>query len=135
DGIRDFHVTGVQTCALPISTTLELKRKASWIRFLLALTLVGFSAVAAAEIAPDELVKKTADEVLEIVRTDKDIQNGDQKKIFDLAETKILPYFDFDRVCRLVLGRNWTNATDEQKAQFQKEFRSLLLRTYSSALS
>lgn len=109
--------------------------KASWIRFLLALTLVGFSAVAAAEIAPDELVKKTADEVLEIVRTDKDIQSGDQKKIFDLAETKILPYFDFDRVCRLVLGRNWTNATDEQKAQFQKEFRSLLLRTYSSALS
>ncbi|MDX9951728.1 MAG: ABC transporter substrate-binding protein [Methylophilaceae bacterium] len=109
--------------------------KALWTRFVWVLALVGFSTVAAAEVAPDVLVKKTAEEVLEIVRNDKDIQNGDQKKIFDLAETKILPNFDFERVCRLVLGRNWANATDEQKAQFQKEFRSLLLRTYSSALS
>lgn len=109
--------------------------KALWTRFVWVLVLVGFSTMAAAEVAPDVLVKKTAEEVLEIVRNDKDIQNGDQKKIFDLAETKILPNFDFERVCRLVLGRNWANATDEQKAQFQKEFRSLLLRTYSSALS
>ena len=109
--------------------------KALWTRFVWVLALVGFSTVAAAEVAPDVLVKKTAEEVLEIVRNDKDIQNGDQKKIFDLAETKILPNFNFERVCRLVLGRNWANATDEQKAQFQKEFRSLLLRTYSSALS
>jgi phospholipid transport system substrate-binding protein len=109
--------------------------KALWTRFVWVLALVGFSTMAAAEVAPDVLVKKTAEEVLEIVRNDKDIQNGDQKKIFDLAETKILPNFDFERVCRLVLGRNWANATDEQKAQFQKEFRSLLLRTYSSALS
>jgi phospholipid transport system substrate-binding protein len=109
--------------------------KALWTRFVWVLALVGFSTVAAAEVAPDVLVKKTAEEVLEIVRNDKDIQHGDQKKIFDLAETKILPNFDFERVCRLVLGRNWANATDEQKAQFQKEFRSLLLRTYSSALS
>lgn len=109
--------------------------KALWTRFVWVLALVGFSTMAAAEVAPDVLVKKTAEEVLEIVRNDKDIQNGDQKKIFDLAETKILPKFDFERVCRLVLGRNWANATDEQKAQFQKEFRSLLLRTYSSALS
>lgn len=104
-------------------------------RFAWLLTFVGFGVAAAAEVAPDALVKKTAEEVLEIVRNDKDIQNGDQKKIFDLAESKILPNFDFDRVCRLVLGRNWTTATDEQKAQFQKEFRSLLLRTYASALS
>lgn len=109
--------------------------KALWTRFVWVLALVGFSTMAAAEVAPDVLVKKTAEEVLEIVKNDKDIQNGDQKKIFDLAETKILPNFDFERVCRLVLGRNWANATDEQKAQFQKEFRSLLLRTYSSALS
>jgi phospholipid transport system substrate-binding protein len=105
-------------------------------KFISLLALVGFSSLSMAEVvAPDVLVKKTADEVLEIVKNDKDIQAGDQKKIFDLAETKILPNFDFERVCRLVLGRNWANATDEQKAQFQKEFRSLLLRTYSSALS
>lgn len=105
-------------------------------KLLSLLALLGFSSLTmAGSLAPDVLVKKTAEEVLEIVKNDKDIQAGDQKKIFDLAETKILPNFDFERVCRLVLGRNWATATDEQKAQFQKEFRSLLLRTYSSALS
>lgn len=104
-------------------------------KFVYFLVLLGFSSLAAAEIAPDALVKKTAEEVLEIVKNDKDIQAGDQAKIFALAEAKILPNFDFDRVSRLVLGRNWANATPEQKAEFQKEFRSLLLRTYASALS
>jgi phospholipid transport system substrate-binding protein len=99
------------------------------------LALVGFSSLSLAEIGPDELVKKTAEEVLEIVKSDKDIQAGNQQKIFALAEAKILPNFDFDRVSRLVLGRNWANASKEQQAQFQKEFRTLLLRTYASALS
>lgn len=99
------------------------------------LAFVGFSSLAVADVSPDELVKKTAEEVLEIVKNDKDIQAGDQAKIFALAEAKILPNFDFDRVSRLVLGRNWANATPEQKLEFQKEFRSLLLRTYASALS
>lgn len=99
------------------------------------LALVGFSSLSLAEIGPDELVKKTAEEVLEIVKSDKDIQAGNQQKIFALAEAKILPNFDFDRVSRLVLGRNWANATKEQQVQFQKEFRTLLLRTYASALS
>lgn len=99
------------------------------------LAFIGFSSLSLAEMGPDELVKKTAEEVLEIVKSDKDIQAGDQQKIFALAEAKILPNFDFDRVSRLVLGRNWANATKEQQAQFQKEFRTLLLRTYASALS
>lgn len=99
------------------------------------LAFIGFSSLSLAEMGPDELVKKTAEEVLAIVKSDKDIQAGDQQKIFALAEAKILPNFDFDRVSRLVLGRNWANATKEQQAQFQKEFRTLLLRTYASALS
>lgn len=99
------------------------------------LAFLSFSTLSVAEIGPDELVKKTADEVLEIVKNDKEIQAGNQQKIFALAEAKILPNFDFDRVSRLVLGRNWANATPEQQAEFQKEFRSLLLRTYASALS
>lgn len=100
-----------------------------------ALMLFGLSAVAYAEITPDQLVKKTADEVIEIIKSDQDIRAGDQAKIYALAEAKILPYFDFDRVCRLVLGQNWARATAEQRTGFQKEFRSLLLRTYASALS
>jgi len=93
------------------------------------------SGVAMAGITPDQLVKKTADDVIEVIRNDKDIQAGNQQKIFALAEEKILPNFDFEKVSRLVLGKNWTNATPEQKNAFQAEFKTLLLRTYATALS
>ncbi|HSH72583.1 MAG TPA: ABC transporter substrate-binding protein [Methylophilaceae bacterium] len=105
------------------------------VKFLLSMTFVAFAGSALAEIAPDALVKSTAEEVLEIVKKDKDIQAGDQKKIFALAEEKILPNFNFDRVSQLVLGRSWTKATKDQQDAFQKEFRSLMLRTYATALS
>ena len=88
-----------------------------------------------AELAPDVLVKQTADDVLTIIKNDREIQAGNQQKLYAVIEEKILPNFDFDRVCRMVLGKNWKSATPEQQAIFQKEFRSLLLRTYSSALS
>lgn len=108
-------------------------------RFLISTgLLVGMFAnigVANAELAPDALVKQTADEVLAIVKNDKDIQSGNQQKLFALTEEKILPNFDFDRVCRMVLGKSWKTATPDQQASFQQEFRSLLLRTYASALS
>lgn len=93
-----------------------------------------FASVARAEMTADELVKQTAEDVLATIKNDKDIQAGNQQKIFALAEEKILPNFDFDRVCRMVLGKNWKSATPEQQAVFQKEFRSLLLRTYATAL-
>ncbi|ROH85935.1 ABC transporter substrate-binding protein [Pseudomethylobacillus aquaticus] len=98
-------------------------------------SLLMFAVPALAEVAPDELVKTTAQEVLDIVKKDKDIQAGDQKKIFALAEEKILPNFNFDRVSRMVLGKNWRSATPEQQQAFQREFRSLMLRTYATALS
>ena len=87
-----------------------------------------------AEITPEALVKQTADDVLTIIKNDKEIQSGNQQKLYMVVEEKILPNFDFDRVSRMVLGKNWKAATPEQQASFQKEFRSLLLRTYSSAL-
>ena len=104
-------------------------------RLLIALTLLCFSATAFAIEAPDALVKRTADDVLAVVKTDQDIQAGNQEKIFALAEEKIIPNFNFDKVSRLVLGKNWTKATPEQKTAFQTEFRSLLIRTYATALS
>ena len=107
----------------------------SYIQFILGITMLAFASGAMAEIAPDALVKTTAEEVLAIVKKDKDIQSGDQKKIFALAEEKILPNFNFDRVCRMVLGKNWTRASKEQQEAFQHEFRSLMLRTYATALS
>jgi phospholipid transport system substrate-binding protein len=101
---------------------------------ILAMVLLISVNLAYAEISADELVRQTAEDVLNTIKSDKDIQAGNQQKIFALAEEKILPNFDFDRVCRMVLGKNWKAATPEQQAIFQKEFRSLLLRTYATAL-
>lgn len=105
------------------------------VRLLMALSLFGFSAASVAMEAPDELVKRTADDVLATVKADAEIQAGNQEKIFALAEEKIVPNFNFDKVSRMVLGKNWTKATPEQKTAFQTEFRTLLIRTYATALS
>ncbi len=104
-------------------------------KLLIALSMLCFSLSAFAIEAPDELVKRTAEDVLATVKSDADIQAGDQEKIFALAEEKILPNFNFDKVSRLVLGKNWTKASPEQKTAFQSEFRTLLIRTYATALS
>ena len=104
-------------------------------KLLLALTMLCFSMTGYAIEGPDELVKRTAEDVLATVKSDADIQAGNQDKIFALAEEKIVPNFNFDKVSRLVLGKNWTKATPEQKTAFQAEFRTLLIRTYATALS
>jgi phospholipid transport system substrate-binding protein len=104
-------------------------------KLLVALSLLCFSVASFAVEGPDELVKRTAEDVLATVKSDKDIQAGDQEKIFALAEEKIVPNFNFDKVSRMVLGKNWTKATPEQKTAFQNEFRTLLIRTYATALS
>ena len=104
-------------------------------RFFIGLCLLCFASTSFAVEAPDELVKRTAEDVLTIVKSDKDIQAGNQEKLFALTEEKILPNFNFDKVSRLVLGKNWTKATADQKTAFQSEFKSLLLRTYATALS
>ncbi|MFT6066751.1 MAG: phospholipid transport system substrate-binding protein [Methylophilaceae bacterium] len=104
-------------------------------KFFIALSIVFFSTAVFAIEAPDALVKRTAEDVLAIVKSDRDIQAGNHAKIFALTEEKVLPNFNFVRVSRLVLGKNWTRATPEQRTNFQKEFRTLLLRTYATALS
>ncbi len=104
-------------------------------RLIIGLCLLSFSVASFAVEAPDELVKRTAEDVLTIVKADKDIQAGNQEKLFALAQEKILPNFNFDKVSRLVLGKNWTKATPDQKTGFQAEFKSLLIRTYATALS
>lgn len=102
----------------------------------LGLTLFLFSTLSfAADIAPDEMIKHTANEVLEIIRKDKDIQAGDKQKVKDLIETKILPQFDFTRMTRLAVGRFWNQATPAQQQELTNEFRSLLVRTYSASLN
>jgi len=104
-------------------------------RLALILLAALVPALSAAQETPDALVKRTTDEVLAIIRADKDIQTGNMRKVTELAEQKILPHFDFERMTRLAVGRNWAQASPEQKAALVKEFRTLLVRTYSSSLA
>ena len=105
------------------------------LRKFLLLIAVCVPALALAQEAPDAMVKRVTDEVLTIVRADKDLQGGNTRKIVELAEQKVLPHFDFTRMTRLAVGRNWAQASDAQKEALVKEFRTLLVRTYSTSLS
>ena len=93
------------------------------------------TAAAAQDLAPDAMVKKITNEVIEIVKQDRDIQAGNQRKINELVDAKVLPHFDFRRMTALALGRNWPKANAEQQKVLTSEFRTLLVRTYSSALA
>jgi phospholipid transport system substrate-binding protein len=100
-----------------------------------ACALLAVSAASAAEMAPDALVKNTAQEVLTIIKQDKDIQSGNSQKVLDLVEAKVLPHFDFARMAQLAVGRHWSKASPAQQQVLVKEFRTLLVRTYSSSLT
>jgi phospholipid transport system substrate-binding protein len=88
-----------------------------------------------AQEAPDALVKRVAEDVLSTIRSDKDVQAGNQAKVKQLIEAKLAPHFDFARMTALAVGRNWRNANPEQQQQLTDQFRTLLVRTYSGALT
>jgi phospholipid transport system substrate-binding protein len=85
--------------------------------------------------APDVLIKDTVREVLDIVRADKDLRAGNQKKMLELVDAKVLPHFNFERMTKLAVGKGWRAATPEQKQALQSEFRILLVRTYTKAFT
>ncbi|HXZ52710.1 MAG TPA: ABC transporter substrate-binding protein [Burkholderiales bacterium] len=100
--------------------------------------LVVFLAVAPASaqgIGPDALIRRITADVLTSVRGDRDIQAGDEAKLRALVEAKILPYFDFRRATRIAMGLDWRRATPAQQERLVREFRTLLVRTYSGALA
>lgn len=84
---------------------------------------------------PEALIRDTVDEVLSIVKEDKDIRAGNKKKINELVDAKVLPHFNFTHMTRLAVGKNWRNATPEQKKVLETEFRNLLVRTYTTAFT
>jgi len=104
-------------------------------KLALALAALACSAAAYAQEAPDQLVRRTTDEVLAIIKSDKELQTGNPRKVVELAEQKVLPHFDFTRMTRLAVGRNWAQASDAQKEALTREFRTLLVRTYSTSLT
>lgn len=89
----------------------------------------------AQDLAPDALLKSVTVEVIAIIRQDKDIQAGNPVKVANVVESRILPLFDFARMTQLAVARNWRTATPEQQQALTREFRTLLVRTYSTALS
>jgi phospholipid transport system substrate-binding protein len=105
------------------------------LRILAMLLALALPLAANAQEAPDALVKRVADEVLAVIKADKDLQSGNSAKVVELAEQKVLPHFDFERMTRLAVGRNWAQASDAQKQALVKEFRTLLVRTYSTSLA
>ncbi|MBK5204652.1 MAG: ABC transporter substrate-binding protein [Polaromonas sp.] len=91
--------------------------------------------VRAAEEAPDALIKRVSAEVLDAIRADKDVQAGDLSKVLALVDGKVMPHVNFTRMTASAVGRSWRQATPEQKKRLQEEFKALLIRTYSGALS
>jgi len=107
-------------------------------KLLTGLFLAGCMAlpVRAADITPpDALAKSVTEDVLAVLRADKDIQAGNTKKVIDLVETKVLPHFNFTRMTRLAVGANWRQASPEQQKQLTNEFRTLLVQTYAATLT
>ena len=84
---------------------------------------------------PDVLARTSSEEVIAILKKDKELRSGNQAKVYQLVEAKILPNFDFNRMTQLALGKHWPRATPKQKQALVTEFRNLLVRTYSSSLT
>ncbi len=105
---------------------------------LLAMATIAFATAAQAAPAieaPDALVKRISQDVIDTAKSDKGIQAGDINRVNQLVETKILPYVDFQRMTSLAAGRHWRTATPDQQQRLSAEFRTLLVYTYSGALS
>ena len=92
-------------------------------------------ALALAQEAPDAVVKRVATDVVNTIKSDPAIQAGNEARIREVLEVKLLPNFDFTRMTALAMGKNWRTATPEQQKRVADEFRALLVRTYSGALN
>lgn len=102
---------------------------------LAALLATATLAVRAEALAPDVLARNTTNEVLRIVKQDKELKNGNTRKILTLVEEKILPNFDFRQMTQLAVGKNWSKATPEQQQDLIEQFKTMLVRTYSASLT
>lgn len=102
----------------------------------LALILLFFATSASAQQeAPDVLIKRISQEVLDLAKTDQQIQAGNQQRILEVVQSKIMPHLNFQRMTAMASGRFWREATQEQQAALTTEFRTLLVHTYSGAIT
>ncbi len=114
----------------------EIERgRRAFIVGMLAVAAVAASSAAGAQEGPDALVKRVSQDMLATIKGDPLIQAGNQARIHEVIEAKLLPHFDFTRMTALAMGKNWRKADPEQKKRLEDEFRTLLVRTYSGALN
>ena len=104
-------------------------------RAALFAVLAAVTPLRAQEVPPDQLVKTVTLEVVDLIAKDKEIQSGNRAKLIGLIDAKVLPHFNFSAMTALALGQSWNKATPEQKKRLTEEFRTLLVRTYASALA
>jgi phospholipid transport system substrate-binding protein len=120
--------------AIDKETKMKMQRR-QWMSSLLIAGAVLASPMAfAAEEGPDALVKRISSEVMDAVKADPAIQAGDVSRIVTLVDTKIMPNVNFSRMTASAVGKYWRQATPEQQAKLQAEFKTLLVRTYAGAL-
>lgn len=100
-----------------------------------AALLALISLTAFAQEGPDQLIRRLSAEMLDTIKTDKEVQSGDVRKIVALVDGKVMPHVNFTRMTASAVGRAWRQATPEQQKRLQDEFKTLLVRTYAGALS
>jgi phospholipid transport system substrate-binding protein len=103
--------------------------------FLGLLVLLQSAVVLAQETPPDKIIHDTAEDVLQILRTDEALRHGDKQRAYALVREKMLPVVNFRRTAQLTLGKYWRQASEEQREAFAEEFKTLLINTYAAALT
>jgi phospholipid transport system substrate-binding protein len=111
-----------------------LSRRQALMLTALALTAAPLSAWASEE-APDAFIKRITNETLDLIKADKSLRSGDMTKLIQLVDAKLMPHVNFRRMTALATGPAWRRATPEQQKRLQDEFKILLVRTYSGAVS
>lgn len=101
---------------------------------MILVLFVGLVYGALAAVPPDQLVRQTTDEVLTELTENRDALEQDKERLYNMVNEIVLPRFDFERMSRYVLGQHWKSATPEQQEKFIAEFKTLLVRTYATAL-
>lgn len=105
-----------------------------WVHTVAVAAMIGLTPVVQAEVAPDEMVRTTTAEILNLLKTRKPYYTADKNRLYKMVDNKILPHFDFRKMSQWVLGIHWRRASDVQRSAFTTEFRKLLVRTYATAL-
>lgn len=114
---------------------MDMKKHAFWLMGMFFLVFSMMASRAAAQEAPDALVKRVSQEIIDLATSDEEIQAGNRKRILQVVNEKILPHADFRRATALAVGHHWRKATPEQQERLAEEFRDLLMYTYAGAMS